>query len=99
MSDSRSRVGYLPDAANYTTKSKNITPGLRSDTSLMLQITIQNQVADPRAKVGYLQKSDPRARVGYLPDAANYNTNQVCDSRARVGYLPDTANYNTKLSI
>ena len=59
-------------------------PGSGSETSQMLQNTMQNQV------------SDPRVRIRHLPDAVKYNAKSSLLPRVRVGNLPDAAKYYAK---
>ena len=51
---------------------KYVTPGLRLDASQILIFTMQNQVSDPRVK------------VGCFPDAANYDAKvRIVNERGR----------------
>ena len=52
---------------------KYLTPGLRSDASQMLILTMQNHLV-----------SDPRVKVRCFPDVANYDANvRIVNERVR----------------
>ena len=70
--------GIPPRCFKLQWKIKYLTPRLGSNTSQMLQISIQNQVSDPKAKVVYLPDAEKiHQKIKYLTPRLGSDTSQM----------------------